>query len=131
MWGSCWRWLAVYLGGSVTNLSLISANDNDETNLSSAVCFNAIADQNYKIVVDGFDAAAGNVTLSLDLHAGQFLFSSAPRGDFWVPDGPVQAMLATNGIIYLRGDFNYIRPNRGTGIALDIDSNAPGPTFPQ
>src|SRR5512145_3345877 len=41
------------------------------------------------------------------------LLAEWPRADFWVTDGHVNAVLQANGVIYLGGRFNYLRPNRG------------------
>ena len=46
---------------------------------------------------------------------------------FWITDGPVNAILATNGTVYLGGDFSYVGPrtgpvalfNQGSGGLLD------------
>jgi hypothetical protein len=56
--------------------------------------------------------------------------SSAPRDDFWVPDGPVNAVVETNGVIYVGGLFDYVAPNSGTGGAFDLLSGASLPGFP-
>lgn len=53
------------------------------------------------------------------------------RPDYWVPDGPVHALAVRNGIIYMGGSFSHVRPNRGTGIALDLLTQQPDLTFPQ
>jgi hypothetical protein len=57
--------------------------------------------------------------------------SSMPRDDFWVPDGPVNAVVETNGVIYIGGLFGYVSPNSGTGGAFDLLSGAPVPRFPR
>jgi len=57
--------------------------------------------------------------------------SSVPRDDFWVPDGPVNAVVETNGVIYIGGLFGYVSPNSGTGGAFDLLSGAPVPGFPR
>jgi len=54
-----------------------------------------------------------------------------PREDFWLPDGPVHAVLATNGLVYLAGAFNYLsRPNAPTAGAFDSFSASPDRDFP-
>jgi len=57
--------------------------------------------------------------------------SSVPRDDFWVPDGPVNAVVETNGVIYIGGLFGYVSPNSGTGGAFDLLSGASVPGFPR
>lgn len=57
--------------------------------------------------------------------------SAFPREDFWLPDGPVHAILATNGLIYLGGSFNSLsRPNAPTAGGFDSYSASEDPDFP-
>ncbi len=56
---------------------------------------------------------------------------SLPRDDFWITDGPVRAMVETNGIIYLGGDFNYVGPNIGSGAVLEVESGLADPSWPR
>jgi hypothetical protein len=61
--------LAVYTGGSLSNLSAVASNDDEDPAnavLTSAVIFEAAAAQTYQIVVDGFDGASGQIALHLD-----------------------------------------------------------------
>ncbi len=39
----------------------------------------------------------------------------APLSDqkFWMPDGPINAILVTNGTLYIGGDFSYVGPRTG------------------
>src|SRR6266478_3648575 len=53
------------------------------------------------------------------------------REDFWVPDGQVNAILETNGVLYIGGLFDYISPVSETGNAFDLASGAPLPGFPK
>ncbi len=57
--------------------------------------------------------------------------SSFPRDDFWVPDGPVNAVVETNGVVYIGGLFDYIGPVSETGTAFDLVSAAPDLSFPR
>ncbi|MFN8006260.1 MAG: S8 family serine peptidase [Terriglobia bacterium] len=58
--------LAVYTGSSVSNLTLIAANDDDPLGgKTSRVTFDAIAGQTYQIVVDGFNGESGKIVLNL------------------------------------------------------------------
>jgi hypothetical protein len=60
--------LAIYTGGSLTTLSTIASNDNDgSANGNSGLSFVATAGTLYKIAVDGFNGAYGNVVLNLTL----------------------------------------------------------------
>ncbi len=56
--------LAVYTGGAVNGLALVAANDDNAGSLQSAVTFTAAAGTTYRIAVDGFGAASGNVVLN-------------------------------------------------------------------
>lgn len=58
--------LAVYTGSSVSTLIEIASNDNDgSANGTSGLSFVATAGTIYKIAVDGFNGASGNVMLNL------------------------------------------------------------------
>jgi hypothetical protein len=57
--------------------------------------------------------------------------TNVPREDFWVPDGPVHAVLETNGVVYLGGRFDYLSPVSETGRAFDSFSAAQLPDFPK
>jgi hypothetical protein len=65
-------------------------------------------------------ATSSNAQLS----AASQLPSNLARGDFWVTDGPVNAAALDNGVLYLGGSFNFVRPNVGTGLALDANTGA-------
>src|ERR1017187_5223901 len=38
---------------------------------------------------------------------------------FWMTDGPVNAMIVTNGTMYIGGDFSYIGPRTGPVALFD------------
>jgi len=61
--------LGVYTGSSVSTLTTIASNDDDTGAgvLTSKVTFSAVSGTVYRIAVDGFDAATGNVTLNWSL----------------------------------------------------------------
>jgi subtilisin family serine protease len=59
--------LAVYTGSSFVNLNLVAANDDIKTGQSSAVSFGAVAGRVYRIAIDGYATATGNVVLNWDL----------------------------------------------------------------
>ncbi|MBC8095476.1 MAG: hypothetical protein H7Y43_06670, partial [Akkermansiaceae bacterium] len=58
--------LAVYVGTTVTNLTLIASDDDSGEGLTSRVSFPVLAGVNYKIAVDGFGGAQGYVSVELD-----------------------------------------------------------------
>lgn len=67
--------LAVYTGGSISNLQLVADNDDqgDFGVVSSLLVFRAIAGETYQIAVDGFDAASGVVNLAIGRRGYQTL----------------------------------------------------------
>lgn len=56
--------LAVYTGNSVGALTAVASNDDTTTNNQSRVSFTAVAGTVYRIAVDGFNGASGNVVLN-------------------------------------------------------------------
>lgn len=62
--------LAVYTGNALNGLTAVAANDDVADAVTSAVSFTARTGQTYRIAVDGYRAASGNVRLSLTLSAG-------------------------------------------------------------
>jgi len=57
--------------------------------------------------------------------------STEPREDFWFPDGPVHAILATNGVVYIGGDFESVsRANTPTSGGFDRFSGSLDPDLP-
>src|SRR6185436_3648855 len=77
--------LGVYIGNSVSSLSLVTSNDNQGSSPTSSVSFNTVSNQTYQFAVDGRDGAEGTINLTLRLVPGQLLLSSEPREDFWLP----------------------------------------------
>jgi subtilase family serine protease len=59
--------LGVYAGNSVSTLTRIASNDDDIANstTTSALTFNAVAGQTYRIAVDGYNGASGSVSLNI------------------------------------------------------------------
>jgi hypothetical protein len=57
--------------------------------------------------------------------------SSLPRKDFWVPDGEVNAIVETNGIVYIGGLFDYVGRVSETGTAVDLVAGASDLNFPK
>jgi kumamolisin len=56
--------LGIYTGGIVSNLTLIGANDDYGNTVDSSVTFLATAGTPYRIAVDGYNGASGNVVLN-------------------------------------------------------------------
>jgi hypothetical protein len=84
--------LAVYTGSRVNALTTVVSDDNAGENNKSRVSFTAVAGTNYKIVVDGFSGATGNVGLrwstaepepiSIGLTVNRALTVNAPPGNY-------------------------------------------------
>lgn len=81
--------LAAYTGSGVSTLTAIAANDNDGSASSAgSVLFQAVAGQDYLIVVDGAGGAGGNVVLNWSLNtAAQANLSVAISGPASAADG--------------------------------------------
>lgn len=60
----------------------------------------------------------------------QFLPGNTPRSDFWVPDGVVHAILETNGVIYLGGEFSALSPNVPTTAMVNAVNGVLETSFP-
>jgi len=59
--------LGVYTGSSVGGLTLVASDDDGGDGTQSLVTFNAISGITYRIVVDGFNGATGNIILNWSL----------------------------------------------------------------
>lgn len=57
--------------------------------------------------------------------------SETPRQDFWVTDGPVLAMVATNDTLYIGGEFTYVGPPTGHGVPVDLATGKVLETYPR
>ena len=61
--------LGIYTGSSVSNLTEIASDDDEDTVngiVTSAVILNVVAGQEYQIAVDGYDGASGQVVLGIE-----------------------------------------------------------------
>jgi hypothetical protein len=74
--------------------------------------------------------SAEGVLSVLDLQAGQEP-PPAPREDFWITDDTVRSIVATNGVVYLGGDFHYVGPNTGSAAWVDAESGRADRHFPR
>ena len=55
--------------------------------------------------------------------------STLPYADYWRTDGPIRAAAATNGILYIGGDFTYVGPASGSAGVWDTATQSARP-FP-
>jgi len=64
----------------------------------------------------------------LMLHSpGVCQLSIIPRDDFWIADGEVNAIVVTNGLVYIGGNFQNVGPQRAFGA--DVNGNTGGADF--
>ncbi len=59
-----------------------------------------------------------------------FVPTNSARQDFWDTDGRINAVVVTNGLVYVGGLCSYVAPNHGKAAAFDrytgaIDSECP------
>ncbi len=84
--------LAVYTGTSVGALTEVASNDDTRTNSQSRVSFTAVAGTVYRIAVDGYNGASGNIVLNWSSS------STAPSiSSFAPPSGPVGTVVVLAG----------------------------------
>jgi hypothetical protein len=83
-------------------------------------------------IFNGNRLGASLVLLLLWLDSARAAFQPAeiPRPDFWLPDGVVHAVLETNGVIYLGGEFTSLSPNLPTSAMLSAVNGHADLTFP-
>ena len=88
--------LAVYTGNGLNSLTVIAANDDSDTAVTSAVSFFTQAGQSYRIAVDGYGGASGNVRLTLALSSGAGGGSGSPvQNDAFANRGTIPAVGGT------------------------------------
>ena len=54
----------------------------------------------------------------------------SPRSGGWVPNGEVNAVVATSTEIFIGGDFTCLSPYTGGGVPIDAATGSPAGTFP-
>jgi len=55
---------------------------------------------------------------------------SAPRPEFWLPDGPISAMLIADGGLYIGGNFAHVAPFTGPFAVVDASTGIPSAAWP-
>src|SRR6266542_3307928 len=59
----------------------------------------------------------------LSLHQSAWSqLSTVPCDDFWITDGEVNALLVTNGLVYIGGNFQNVGPQRAFGVEVNGNS---------
>ncbi len=61
--------LAVYTGSAVNSLALVASDDDTGIGTSSLLTFNAIGGTTYRVAVDGYNGASGNIVLNWNLQS--------------------------------------------------------------
>lgn len=54
-----------------------------------------------------------------------------PLADFWIANNQVNAIVETNGLVYLGGNFTYVGPNTGPGGVVNATNGAPDTGWPR
>lgn len=90
--------LAVYTGTTVNNLTPIAADDNDgSANNNSGLYFEAQSGTEYEIAVDGYNGAAGNITLNWGLNTTAKADLSAAMSASVTPPGGATIVYTVTG----------------------------------
>lgn len=75
--------LAVYTGEALNALTTIATNDDIATGVTSALTFSAVSGRTYRIAVDGYGGASGNVRLALAFTGGGSGPTTGPANDLF------------------------------------------------
>jgi hypothetical protein len=106
--------LGVYTGSSVGSLSLVASNDDDPNGgVTSRVSFTATSGTTYRIAVDGFNGAAGNINLN------------------WSLSGPPAAPASQPATNISNSSFtaNWTSSSGANGYRLDVSTNSSFSSF--
>jgi hypothetical protein len=119
--------LAVYTGDAVDALTSVAADDDSGSFLTSTVTFSVVAGVEYRIVVDGFGGAAGNIILAWDLEPSAVVIpriTGQPRSGSVLPGEAVFLEVVADGSAALAYQwyFNGIALIGATDPVLVIDS---------
>src|SRR5437899_11688751 len=89
--------LGVFTGSSVSALTTIAVNDDVGGGpVTSLVTFNAVSGTAYKIAVDGYNGATGNINLSVSLAGAACSYSlSSPSASFSAASGSGSVSVST------------------------------------
>lgn len=118
--------LAVYKGGSFATLSLIKQDNDGGTARTSKVTFNAKKGTTYRIAVDGYNGASGNIKLSLNSDLNDSIAEATALPSLSIGNlGPAN-VFATSGSINLSSDVDIykVTVSAGQKWGFDIDRSA-------
>ncbi|MEA3211724.1 MAG: hypothetical protein QOE70_4781 [Chthoniobacter sp.] len=126
--------LATYTGDAVDSLISIIGNDDDPAGgLQSKVRFNAVAGTVYRIAVDGFGGATGNITLHYSIDGAPTITTptsasitenSATLGGNVTSDGGV--LITESGVVYSITAVNNDPIIGGAGVTMLAGSGTTG-----
>jgi outer membrane protein assembly factor BamB len=71
-----------------------------------------------------------SVVASNNVPAASLIPTNINRATLWVPDGPVNALLETNGILYVGGAFNNIGQLVPGSSVVEVSSSSPDLSYP-
>ncbi|MEO8428465.1 MAG: lysyl oxidase family protein, partial [Verrucomicrobiota bacterium] len=124
--------LAVYTGTSVSALTIVASNDDIGGGVVvSRVTFNSTLGTTYRIAVDGYNAAKGNVTLNWNQATGGSLQALHPISDQAI-DGLAQSAADSflTGQDVLTGGFLVtVRGRPGDNYALQVSTDLTSWTY--
>jgi hypothetical protein len=91
--------LGVYTGSSVNALTPIASNDDDPSaiGVTSKVTFNTVGGTTYRIAIDGFNGATGNITLNWNLQGPTCSYSIFPSSQSFTSGGGTGSVGVTAG----------------------------------
>lgn len=72
----------------------------------------------------------GQISAPVSEESGQAVYSEFLRRDFWDVHGDATAVLATNGLVYVGGRFNYVSTKGRKLSVFDIYTGLEDPAFP-
>jgi hypothetical protein len=67
----------------------------------------------------------------LSISIGSHASAQVLEEKFWVPNGPVRAIIQSGTSVYLGGDFTRVGPATGSAVAMDASTGALLPDFPK
>src|SRR4051812_5389060 len=64
------------------------------------------------------------------IEGAPFIPNDVLRKDFWDTDGTINAIVASNGVVYVGGSFSYVAPKGSKLVSLDSATGALQTDFP-
>lgn len=113
--------LAVYTGEALNALTTIATNDDIATGVTSGLAFTAVSGRTYRIAVDGYGGASGNVRLALGVSGGGSGPATGPANDLFANRAAITvaagALTANNsGATRETGEPNHAGVSGGSSL---------------